>query len=101
MPGPDFFRNLGFFTVEDFLEPELCARLCSQMRSSSSERGTTVSAATGKQIINESIRLVATAGVKGPDERLINHRLESLRPALETHFKICLSAVTAAEFLIY
>jgi len=100
MPGAAFFRNLGLFLIEDFLEADLCSRICAEMRSAAAEMGRIVSE-NGERRIDENVRRVMCATVQGPIEDSVKARLEAVRPRLQEHFGIALSANPHPEFLIY
>src|SRR5438477_11110117 len=100
MPRPDFFRNLGLFVVDDFLEPGLCVQLCAEMAGATSKQGNIV-LVSGEKIIDENRREVLSAKVRGPSEQHLRERIRALRPSLQKHFGVSLADSESPEFLIY
>src|SRR5689334_5372770 len=100
MPGPAFFRNLGLFAVESFIEQSVCAELCTDLRDAALQKGTIVLSSNGT-LLDEKVRSVFCAHLRGAKERFVAGRLESLRPTIQEHFKTPLSGVEHPEFLIY
>src|SRR6185295_6078071 len=100
MPRSDFFRNLGLFVLDDFLEPRLCVALCGEMSCAASKQGKIVMA-SGEELTNESVRRVLRAKVMGPNELFVRDRLELIRPKLQDHFSVSLASSESAEVLVY
>ena|ERR1051326_94391 len=100
MPGPEFFRNLGLFVLDGFLHHGLCTRLCTEMSMAPSKPGA-IFLGSGEGRVDESIRRVLRAKVRGTNERQVEERLELLRPRLEEYFRISLPASEPPEFLVY
>jgi len=100
MPTPEFFRHLGLFVIDDFLDPSLCLELCEEMRRATSKQGKIVSS-NGEELTDESVRRVQRAKVHGPNGGLLVERLNALRPRLEEHFDVSLGNSVTPEFLIY
>ena len=100
MPRPDFFRKLGLFVQDSFLDLALCAEVCAEMCCAASNQGE-IFLDSGEGVINENVRRVMCAKVQGPNKRLIQQRLEGVRPGLEEHFRVRLAATPPLEFLIY
>src|SRR5262249_54973020 len=100
MPGPGFFRNLGLFVLDDFLDPGLCVQLCDEMTSSASNPGKVV-LSNGEKLIDENVRRVLRAKVRRQNEDFVSRRLGALQPTLEEHFAVSLTASESPEFLVY
>lgn len=104
MPGSAFFRKLGFFLANDFLDPMRCAEICSEMRAAPHDKGTIVSNSPeqeGSDLVDESIRKVLQSDIARPSKLFVRARLDELRPKLEEHFKITLTGRDGPQFLRY
>src|SRR5207247_11346920 len=99
MPGADFFRNLGLFVVDDFLDRRLCEGICAEMRCSAVEQGAIV-VGNGEEVVDENSRRVLRAKVGETSKRLIKDRLEDLKPSLAGNFKASLGVSENPQFLM-
>jgi predicted 2-oxoglutarate/Fe(II)-dependent dioxygenase YbiX len=102
MPKAGFFRKLGLFVAEEFLDPEVCAELRSDIDRSQFERGTVLGdddQAGG--VVNETVRVVSRAHVTSAIRRVVQSRLKALSSELETHFAVSLRDFEGPEFLVY
>ena len=102
MPSQEFFRRLGLFVVNDFLDAEHCAQLCSEVNASPTTQGRVGGDASRKGgWVDESRRSVLCAGVPKPTKLLLRSRLTKLKPSLEGHFQVSLNACDGPHFLRY
>ena len=100
MPRPAFFKSLGFYVVEDFLESSLCAEVCAEMEMSDAEKATIV-LTTGERRIDETIRKVRWTQVSERKALEIRKKLEDIRPKLEEHFGVNVVPDPLLNFLTY
>lgn len=100
MPGAMFFRDLGLFVAQDFLEPSFCIQLRAQLSQNQSNVGTVVSDQS-VPVVNESVRKVSCVDLKGPLREKLRERFLNLMPTLENHFKVSLTGCEGPEFLRY
>jgi len=100
VPGASFFRKLGLYVAEDFLDPSQCARLCQELMTTQSAAATILGDGT-KPVVDEGVRKVARAGLTGPPEEELRKRLLDLMPALGAQFQEALTGCQGPEFLRY
>jgi len=100
MPRPEFFRSVGLFILDDFLQPAQCARLRTEMCRATSQQGL-VFGNTTEGVVDKSIRQVLRTKVEGSAEQFVKECLERQRPRFEEHFGISLQPCASAEFLTY
>src|SRR5438874_11268973 len=86
MPGPAFFREFGFFVLENFLEPTLCAALCTEICRSQTVQGMIVGP-SGEEVTDTEVRRVSRVRITSVAGELIAARLSELQPQLESHFE--------------
>jgi SM-20-related protein len=99
MPSQEFFRRLGLFVLNDFLDAEHCAQLCSEVLASPTTEGRV---GTNKEgWVDESRRSVLCAEVAKSTKLLLRSRLAQLKPSLEGHFQVSLNACDGPHFLRY
>jgi SM-20-related protein len=104
MPSLQFFQKLGFFALGDFLDVKSCAEICSEMRRASQAAGEIIGALwayAGEGVVNEDVRRVSLAAVKGPAASLVRSSIDDLRPRLEEHFGTTLVDRQGPQFLRY
>jgi len=99
MPNADFFARLGLFVVEDFFEPDLCARLRAEVRSA--PRNQAEVARKGIDLIDETVRRTKQVTVPGWMVSLVKERLLALKPKVESHFHSVLTGCEMPQFLVY
>jgi SM-20-related protein len=100
MPTAEFFTRLGLFVHKNFLEQELCARCCSEMKEAVQAQATIVSP-NGTNVIDENIRKVKWVDVPAATISLVRARLLALMPTLERHFNVALTGYESPQFLTY
>jgi predicted 2-oxoglutarate/Fe(II)-dependent dioxygenase YbiX len=104
MPDAAFFRKLGLFLDDKFLDAAACARIVAELRAAPAERGTVVG---GREVresggaVEENRRKVWNAQVQAATETEISDRLERVRPRLEAHFDVRLGERQGPHFLRY
>jgi predicted 2-oxoglutarate/Fe(II)-dependent dioxygenase YbiX len=101
MPKAGFFRKLGLFAVEAFLEAETCIELRSSCASSRFESGSVIGDDDAEGVVDKSVRLVSRAVVSPEIRRAMKRRLMTLLPELEKHFALSLNGLEGPEFLVY
>lgn len=101
MRSANFFRALGAFVAEDFLDIDSCSSLQSEMDASAFEKATVIK--DGQEgILDEESRRVLSVQVTEGMWRSVRERLRAIRPSLEEHFRIPLSRKChGPDFLIY
>ena len=100
MPGASFFRKLGLFVAEDFLDPAQCALLRQELQTTQSAAATILGDGT-KPVVDEGVRKVSRAGLTGQLEEELRKRLLDLMPALGVYFQVALTGCQGPEFLRY
>jgi predicted 2-oxoglutarate/Fe(II)-dependent dioxygenase YbiX len=102
MPKAGFFRKLGLFVAEEFLEAQACIELRSDIAASQVVKGTVLGdddQAGG--VVDETVRVVSRAHVTAAIRRSLKSRLKALSPELEKHFGVSLNDFEGLEFLVY
>jgi SM-20-related protein len=100
MPGADFFGRYGLFTINGFLDEQACALIRAEMRRAPAIPGD-VGLHNGEYVVDERIRKVLCAAVRDSTIALIENRLRTLKPLLESHFAITLGSNSPPQFLVY
>jgi SM-20-related protein len=100
MPNANFFRSLGLFAQENFLEPEFCAQLRKQMAEGKSEAAT-IFEEKKEDVLAENVRKVSSVDVERSLEDQTRDRLLAVMPDLQNHFKVSLDECQGPEFLKY
>lgn len=100
MPSADFFSRFGLFVKKEFLEPELCERLRTEIRkadgSPASVRLSGDSYGVDTDTRRASWREVSAAMVSEAERRLLD-----TKPAVEQHFRVTLKGCQPLQFLLY
>src|SRR6266480_632214 len=100
MPGPGFFRPLGLYVAENFLDLALCERLQLEMGMATGRIGTIIQ--DGQEgFIDETKRKVVCASLSKATKSLVKDRLCVLKPKLEEHFQVQLVGFESPDFLTY
>ena len=102
MPSREFFKKLGLFVVDDFLDADHCAQFCSDVLASPMTPGR-VGGDNSKRNgwVDESRRSVLCADVPKSTTLQLRARLEQLKSALEGHFHVSLNDCDGPHFLRY
>jgi predicted 2-oxoglutarate/Fe(II)-dependent dioxygenase YbiX len=102
VPGAGFFRALGLFVVDDFLDPDSCARISSEVTHYAAEKGRIGSGTQGEEgRLDETVRKVLGSSIPKPTRQSIGDRLTRLKPQLESHFQTPLADCDGPHFLLY
>jgi SM-20-related protein len=102
MPPPEFFKSLGLFVVDKFLDAGYCAQLCSEVLVSPTTPGRVGGNNSMKGgWVDESRRSVLCADVSKTTAMLLGSRLAQLKPALEEHFQVLLADCDGPHLLRY
>jgi SM-20-related protein len=104
MPDAHFFRKLGLFVEPEFLDVDTCSRVIAEARAVAAEKGIVVGGRDVRERgggVDESGRKVWNARVGEATLSEISNRLEGVRPKLERHFNVRLSAYEGPYFLRY
>lgn len=102
MPRPEFFNRLGLFVVDNFLDAEYCAQLCSEVLASPATPGRVGGNNSRKGgWVDESRRSVLCADVPKATELLFESRLVRVKPDLEEHFQVSLADCDGPHFFRY
>jgi len=102
MPKAGFFRKLGLFVAEEFLVPEACIELRSDINRSQFERATVLGEdEQAGGVVDETVRVVSRARIPGTMRQGLQSRLKALLPELEKHFGVSLNDFEGPEFLVY
>lgn len=104
MSNADFFRKFGLFVEPEFLDSATCSRVIAETRTAAAEKGIVVGGRDVRETgggVDESVRKVWNVQVRGATESEISDRLENLRPRLERHFDVRLTARQGPYFLRY
>src|SRR3954467_10101772 len=99
MPSAHFFRNLGLFVAEKFLEPSVCGDLLAQITQTPSNAGTIVREAG--EMVDEDVRRVRSVDLGGESRAHVRRRLLDLMPDLQDHFNVVLKDCQGPNFLRY
>lgn len=102
MPRPEFFKRLGLFVVDDFLDAEYCAQLCAEVLASPATPGRVGGNDSMRQgWVDESRRSVLCADVPAATVMLLGSRLVQVKPRLEEHFQVSLADCDGPHLLRY
>jgi predicted 2-oxoglutarate/Fe(II)-dependent dioxygenase YbiX len=102
MPGAAFFRELGFFVLEDFLDQPSCAEIASEIALTASEKGRVgTRPEDGEGRLDETVRKVLRARIPRPVKQTIRDQLDRLTPRLADHFHVSLIGCDGPHFLMY
>jgi SM-20-related protein len=101
MRSANFFRDLGVFVAEDFVNTDSCSSLRSEMDASACEKATVVK--DGQEgVLDEESRKVFSVRVTEGTWRSVRELLRGIKPSLEEHFGVSLSRkCQGPDFLVY
>jgi predicted 2-oxoglutarate/Fe(II)-dependent dioxygenase YbiX len=100
MPSSDLFTRLGLFVGEDFLDSSLRERVLLETRSAT-RKYAEVYTEQNREQLDESARRANKIKPSGSVRRLLEERLDALRPQLERAFGIPLGGFQAPQLLAY
>jgi SM-20-related protein len=96
-----FFRDLGLFVTEDFLNHDSCRRLVAELKTASFEKATIVKDGHDG-VLDENSRKVSCISVAEETWSAIRQQFQDIKPKLEEHFCISLSMKChGPDFLTY
>lgn len=101
MPKPSFFRHLGLFVEENFLDPATCEQLRGDVLTALSEKGTIIGGNQEHGTVDETRRNVLRAKVQKSTSECLEKRLWEIKPQIEEHFRVTLSGFEPPNFLRY
>jgi predicted 2-oxoglutarate/Fe(II)-dependent dioxygenase YbiX len=101
MPPASFFRNLGLFVRNDFLNPEICAEIRAEMCAGESWKALVYRSDSGEGVLDEGIRKSFRVRVKESTMAMVKDRISALKPSVEEHFHVSLGDCEAPNFLSY
>src|SRR5215218_3967960 len=102
MPQPDFFARFGLFVKREFLDPATRADIRREMEAASGFSATiSTRGETPTDELDEDYRRTKMAEVSDATERLVEERLNGLRPELQQHFSVELTSLQPPQFLFY
>jgi SM-20-related protein len=99
MPTADFFARLGVLVIKNFLEVDLCRRICAEARESPGGPAWVVNQA--EERVDESVRRTRQVKVSRETSTLVKNRLLAIEPQVESHFHLTLSDCEKPVFLVY
>lgn len=99
IPDVDFFARLGMLVIDDFLDAEVCAKLRAEARANANTPAN-VGIDNG-YTVDEEQRRTKYAFVSEETITSIESRLLSIKPAVEKHFGMTLTACQKPSFLVY
>jgi predicted 2-oxoglutarate/Fe(II)-dependent dioxygenase YbiX len=99
VPRAEFFHSFGLFVERDFLDPDLCDELRSQMETAPGDRATVLKESGDS--LDEDYRRTVTAQVSDETKSLVKGHFERLTPDLERHFSTELSGCQPPALLRY
>ena len=93
------FAHLGLLTDPNFLPPNLCADLRTEILTADGEPASVRSGQYA--LIDEDIRRVRMADIAKETRLKVRHYLDELLPKLESHFNVRLAGFEKPNFLMY
>lgn len=101
MPNSAFFRNLGLFAEDGFLDSATCLQVRELMSAAETKKGLVIGEGVGEGIMDEEWRKVLCAEVDKSISALIKTKLVAIMPKLEKHFAVTLTGCDGPIFLRY
>ncbi len=100
MPPAAFFVRFGMYVVPKFLAPDVCARVCAEMRAASATPAT-VRDHDDVYAVDDATRRTQVTQVSDATQALVLERLSPLKPVLERHFGVRAAGWRNLQFLLY
>jgi predicted 2-oxoglutarate/Fe(II)-dependent dioxygenase YbiX len=94
-----FFAHLGLFVIERFFQPELCAQLRTELRTSAGSPGTV--AQHGRSYVDETVRKATGRLASTPTTAAVGPSIAAIRADLERHFGLQLADNEPPYFASY
>jgi SM-20-related protein len=101
MPNTPFFRNLGLFAEDGFLDSATCLQVREQMCTAETRKGVIIGKGNEEGVVDENWRKVLCAEVDKSINSLIKGKLLAIMPKLEEHFDVSLTGCDGPVFLRY
>lgn len=101
MPNADFFRRLGLYSCERFLDAEACRRLRAAFQSGRRTAGTVGVKGAADFVVDPGVRSVRWVDVGDELAADVRARLLDVKPAIETFYDIPLTSCEPLQFLAY
>ena len=101
MPSSRFFRELGLFVRDEFLDAATCARFQSPMRFNEFEKGLVVRSDGTDDVLDEDVRKVLRVKAEAKMRDEVWDAIHGLKPSLEGHFGVTLRSSEPPTFLRY
>jgi predicted 2-oxoglutarate/Fe(II)-dependent dioxygenase YbiX len=96
----DFFSQLGIFVVPEFFDAETCVTLRAAVRAAAATPAAVYNG-TGQRTLDAATRRTLRAHVAPDVLASVSSRLMAVKPAVERHYKVSLTACTEPQFLVY
>ena len=100
MANADFFSQLGLFVVREFFDATTCVELRAAARAAAATPAT-VYDGTDQRKVDAAARRTLRAHVAPDLVTVVRSRIMALKPAVERHFNVSLTACTEPLFLVY
>jgi SM-20-related protein len=100
MPDSDFFRRLGLFVIDGFLDPAECANFRSEVDAAPAVPAL-IAVGGENGLVDEGYRHAKRAAVSKLTTSRVRSRLLGLQPQLAQHFRVPLAGCESPEFLAY
>ena len=100
MPRANFFAQLGWFVLPQFLDRDTCARMRREMASSPCQPASILDD-KNRLVVDADKRRTDAAAVPSETSTLVTARLIEAMPALEKHFEVRLIGCEPVSFLVY
>jgi SM-20-related protein len=100
VPSAAFFSRLGFFVRADFIAPDECVKLVSEI-SAAPHEACRVARHGVDDLLDERIRKTTSALVSEETRLCLERRFVDIVPELEAHFATPLAGSESPGFLIY
>jgi predicted 2-oxoglutarate/Fe(II)-dependent dioxygenase YbiX len=96
---PDFFRPMGLFLIENFLDASICRAFRNEARSAPGKQATVGEGAA--LVVDDKTRSTRSARVSDASVLLVEERVLAIKKDLEIHFNVKLSGCQRPQFLSY
>ena len=101
MPSPNFFRTLGLFVRDDFLDPATCSTIQNEMCMAEQEKALVSRKNSQEGVLDEESRKVLSVNVQRATAEMISDKIWSLKTQLEEHFHVHITNGQGPNFLRY
>ena len=101
MPGTNFFTELGLFVCQEFFSLKSCRELVDEIRCGTHQPATVVGAFSIGNYVADNYRRTLCAQISPALSSQIYAQVLAIKPQLEKHFSLSLTAIEQLEFLQY